>query len=343
MAPRASVPTPQSEPERIRRTFLENAVTIRRLHDRIHDTFRRRDRGPSQLAEWQDAAAEYRARYPALAFPGSYAKERIEGGDPDAMEAAVCFLECRPYFDRSGYMFEELLRVCRRAPLSQEQRARYLAIKQRYRDWRAVRQGETKAQELSVRVLHELRDGPVGFAALEAQLPSWLRRIANESLSARLADLEASGFIDKRLPAPTAPPIYALSKWGAQVGHILYIVRSWGGGSLLLSGDPAHPLRPHWLKDALRAFFRRGSAAGVTATVALELPDRTLALDFHNGYFRTWATPATAPDLTIIADEREFVALLSGGAAAAAARRGLEMTGKVGLVDTLVAAFPLGG
>lgn len=61
---------------------------------------------------------------------------RISYGDEEAMEAAICFLEIRPYFFRSGYMFKDILRKCRRARLSSDQAARLKTIEKRLWEWR---------------------------------------------------------------------------------------------------------------------------------------------------------------------------------------------------------------
>ena len=44
--------------------------------------------------------------------------------DSKAMKVAICFLECRPYFFKSGYMFKDILRKVKKAPLSDEQTLR---------------------------------------------------------------------------------------------------------------------------------------------------------------------------------------------------------------------------
>ena len=52
------------------------------------------------------------------------------------MEAAVCFLEVRPYFFRSGYMWKDIFRRCRRAPLPLDLATRFKAIEERFVAWR---------------------------------------------------------------------------------------------------------------------------------------------------------------------------------------------------------------
>jgi hypothetical protein len=52
------------------------------------------------------------------------------------MEAAICFLECRPYFFRSGYMFKDILRRCRRAPLLPQQAVRLKVVEGKLAEWR---------------------------------------------------------------------------------------------------------------------------------------------------------------------------------------------------------------
>jgi hypothetical protein len=125
-----------------------NAEEVRRLHARIHDTFRLRDRSSEQKQEWQRACSEFHARYDKLAFPGGYntANDRILAGDSEAIEAALCFIELRPYFFRSGYMFKALLPKLKRAPLSAPEAARLQAVLSAYDAWRDAkhqRQGIT--------------------------------------------------------------------------------------------------------------------------------------------------------------------------------------------------------
>jgi hypothetical protein len=135
-----SVRIEMTSSEKLQHTIAENAKEIQRLHKRIHETLAHRNDGPDQRSAWQQACTEFHARYDLLAFPGGYdhgkVRTRITKGDPAAMEAAICFIEVRPYFFRSGYMFNDLLRTVKRAPLSENQRARFDAVLLRWQEWR---------------------------------------------------------------------------------------------------------------------------------------------------------------------------------------------------------------
>lgn len=134
--------------ERIRQKIQENAEEIVRLHSRIHETYAHRSKSSEKMQEWKRACAEMHSRYAGLAFPGGYhggdVLDRILNGDPQAMETAICFLEVRPYFFRSGYMFKDILRKCRRAPLTRNQAERLTAIEKRLLEWRERKAAKKK-------------------------------------------------------------------------------------------------------------------------------------------------------------------------------------------------------
>ncbi len=116
----------------------KNASTLRELHVDMHRKHKLRSEGPAAILAWQMAAEEFRNRFDALAFPGGYegALERLLAGDPLAMEASICFLELRPFFYHSGYMFKDLLRKSRKAPLTDFQRKRLQIVEAAVVQWR---------------------------------------------------------------------------------------------------------------------------------------------------------------------------------------------------------------
>jgi hypothetical protein len=126
----------------IKRQIEANAEEIRRLHARIHSTFSTKTKSPAHLKEWQEACSEFHAKFDTLSFPGGYerARERITAGDPSTIEAALCFVECRPYFFRSGYMFEAFMRKLKHASLSKAQSERFHSVLSRLKAWRESKQ-----------------------------------------------------------------------------------------------------------------------------------------------------------------------------------------------------------
>ena len=118
--------------------IMLNAERINQLKARIDETLKFRDKNEHKHREWLKACSDFHNQYEALAFPGGFngALKRLSEGDQVTMEAAICFLECRPYFFRSGYMFKDILRKAKRAPLSSEQRERFDCIVEAYREYR---------------------------------------------------------------------------------------------------------------------------------------------------------------------------------------------------------------
>lgn len=119
----------------------QNAHAITQLHERIHETFAHRDDNEQCRELWKDACSEFHNKYDGLAFLGgtSDIRERLRAGDKEAIEYALDFIEVRPYFFRSGYMYKDFIRVLRNCPLSDSQRKRYDQLKSRYDEYRRQR------------------------------------------------------------------------------------------------------------------------------------------------------------------------------------------------------------
>ncbi|GLQ46530.1 hypothetical protein GCM10007862_15810 [Dyella lipolytica] len=128
-----------NQSDRIKFSIKKNAAEVVRLHKRIHETFALRDVSQEKREEWQKACEEFHSKYDELAFPGGCRGviDRLLEGDSDTMEAVICFLEIRPYFFRSGYMFDALLRKAKRAPLSAKQKSRLQIVADNVRTWKA--------------------------------------------------------------------------------------------------------------------------------------------------------------------------------------------------------------
>jgi hypothetical protein len=121
--------------------MLRNAAEIVRLHERVHETVKERSKSQAGRLAWQNACAEFHARINQLAFPGGYAAalEKFRSGDTSVVDPALCFLELRPYFFRSGYMFNTLLRRMKQLPLTPTQKKRLDAVRERQAAWKALK------------------------------------------------------------------------------------------------------------------------------------------------------------------------------------------------------------
>jgi len=154
--------------------ILSNAAEIERLQCRVHESVKHRDEGEAKRLEWEEACAEFHARYDALAFPGGFsgAYERIATGDSDTIDTALTFLEVRPCFFRSGYMWKDILRKCKRAPMSAEQSKRLALLLARYGEWKHQRNISKKRGQNVLRDLSPLLVRLYGHFSLSHLLDS---------------------------------------------------------------------------------------------------------------------------------------------------------------------------
>jgi len=128
--------------DELKKSMLDYAAEMRKLHSRIRNTFKHRSESSAKLMEWEHASKEFHASYDKK-WPIKYDFEEwlvaISEGEPEAIEAGLCFLECRPYFFRSGYMFKDILRKCKRAPMSAEHGERLKIILEKWAVYRKAR------------------------------------------------------------------------------------------------------------------------------------------------------------------------------------------------------------
>jgi hypothetical protein len=129
-------------PEKLRAQMIENAAEINRLRQRMLAAERTSPATEQSQQQWRSALEELRSRYSYLCIPGGWDNEfeqRLKSGDRGTVESALCFLEVRPYFFRSGYMWNDLFRKCRRVPMNGEQAARFAEVLKRHAQWKAAR------------------------------------------------------------------------------------------------------------------------------------------------------------------------------------------------------------
>lgn len=144
-------------------------VAFSRLKDR-------RDADDPATIEWQAELRRFRAAID-LAYPVGFWDYlvRAKRGDWSGLETLIGFLEADPFFFRSGYAKEKILKVVKRAPLDADQRARLREV------CLAVVDGRDRREFRDYCRLAARLDGPELRTAIEARLaagPEDVRRRA---------------------------------------------------------------------------------------------------------------------------------------------------------------------
>jgi len=121
-----------------KKLILRNASEINRLKALMDESFKNRHETSVSNQIWEEACQNFHDQYDRLAFPGGLegAYTRILDGDPYAMEAAIVFVECRPFFFRSGYMYCDIIKKLKRSPLSNELKQRFEKVMESYEQYR---------------------------------------------------------------------------------------------------------------------------------------------------------------------------------------------------------------
>ncbi len=131
--------------------IYKNTREIKRLFDNRDKSFQKRETSKHAYQEWLKACSEIHKNYNKLVFyftdenKDSNTEETYIGeqgfyqlfkqNHPYALEFAVCFIEIRPYYYRSGYMYQKLIRKLKNKPLTNDQRIRYQKVKTAYDDY----------------------------------------------------------------------------------------------------------------------------------------------------------------------------------------------------------------
>jgi hypothetical protein len=104
------------------KTFHENAKHLCELHSRMWELFRQKPHSEEHHA----ACAEFHNQYEVLAFPGGLenAFEELSDNDQEAIETTICYLEADPWYFRSGYAKEKMIRRLKHCKLTSGQKKR---------------------------------------------------------------------------------------------------------------------------------------------------------------------------------------------------------------------------
>jgi hypothetical protein len=144
---------------------------------RIHETWKRRGESREAWDEWERACQEWHET-PMRCFYlwDIEARGQMRRGERGALEDALLFLEVDPWFFRSGYLKERVLRHIKGAPLSERDAERLRKVVE------MVARGRNR---------RELRD--YWRLALVVWTPEWEQRLRQEAECAAAQDIPAPG------------------------------------------------------------------------------------------------------------------------------------------------------
>ena len=102
--------------------ILQNAQALNKLQDDIKHTAKKRAENEQSLKEWKEACRLFHEALD-LVFPGGLSKqlELLKKHDPTTIDNAITYLKADPYYFRSGYIKQEMLRRLKQAPLTHKQ------------------------------------------------------------------------------------------------------------------------------------------------------------------------------------------------------------------------------
>jgi DNA-binding HxlR family transcriptional regulator len=175
-------------------------------------------------------------------------------------------------------------------------------------------------------VIRELTLGGKRFTDLKNGLPG----IGTNVLATRLRQLETDGVVEKlRLAPPAATTIYVLTEYGRRLVPAMLALGRWGAESM---GSPeGRHQRSEWFAVALNEFFVPDAAAGVEATIGLDLPDGSYRIRVDDGRIKVDIGPMAECDLRLETDVPTLVGYLRGEAPGAA----VNASGDSDLLDLL--------
>jgi len=125
-------------------------------------------------------------------------------------------------------------------------------------------------------IVRELVLGPKRFTDLRTGLPNASPNV----LSQRLRELEQTGVVRKRkLPPPAASTVYELTKWGAELDHVLMALGRWGARAPLAPSEDSMSFDAHIL--SFQTLFDSSLAEGVETTLELRFGDDVFHARVH--------------------------------------------------------------
>ena len=158
---------------------------------------------------------------------------------------------------------------------------KYHVVMRTYRDICGIARAlDVIGERWALLVVRELMFGPKRFADLHRGLPGMSQNV----LTQRLRELEESGvLIRRRALPPVTGLVYDLTDRGRALERVLLELGRWGS-PLPPGPDSATELSADALLVALRTTFNPSAAAGLDATIQLNLPGDAFGLRVHGGH-----------------------------------------------------------
>lgn len=97
----------------------------RLLHQRIHETFRRRAESREAWIAWEQACRTFHSyKSPTRFIESADGRQKLREGNPRLLEHAIVFLELDPYMFGSGYAKKAIIRCIKNLSFSESQSQR---------------------------------------------------------------------------------------------------------------------------------------------------------------------------------------------------------------------------
>jgi DNA-binding HxlR family transcriptional regulator len=158
-------------------------------------------------------------------------------------------------------------------------------------------------------IVRELMSGPKRYTDLADQLPG----IGTSLLAGRLAKLEQSGVIDRRvLPPPAASTVYELAPAGHELGAALVPLITWGLRHAVPDTPGDSQVCAAWCALPFTHAPDPEALAGIEATYEFRLADTSALLRVHDGDAEVLPEGSAAPDAVISMDAATMAAVGAG-------------------------------
>ncbi len=158
-------------------------------------------------------------------------------------------------------------------------------------------------------IVRELMSGPKRYTDLADGLPG----IGTSLLAKRLAKLENSGVVERRLlPPPAAATVYHLAPAGHELAEALGPIIKWGLRHAVPEAPGNRRFNATWCVLPFTQPADPRALAGIEATYEFRIDDTSALLHVHDGHAEVLSAGAATPDTVISMDPMTVAALGSG-------------------------------